>query len=485
MKQYMLLTLLLFAFGCTQQGGQPGTQPPISAPLATSYLNYSDGHISFQHPDWTSAQTNEEQMFMARMNAGCFFSAAKYPVPPSFYKDVLRQYAGSITEDGEYVSFSKTDGGNQMNAKLRLVYCNYQTYVISVACANSQPDSSFNISAEITGGNPSVSTILSSVSCAPSQLNTKPKLGMVANPKNDDPAMFMDAIKEARENGVDVLYWYFAWKGLYNNWTVSDYLMEAFSQEGRSAVTLSIIHTNVLGQYPDKYFSFSDPGFKEEFSDFAADFAERYHPDYLFVGNEVDDYLYAHRDKIPAFKEILSETREKVHAVSPDTKVGFTTTYHDAKTNNATDIIVELAPEADLIGYTAYGYHGMFVFDNVSLGRFMLEDVKNIVPGKPYAIVETGWSSSSLLSSSKAKQAEFAEEYFSFVETTDAEFVNWFSLHDGRDCTDAANSFLTDLPQVKEDEEFMTVFKEYLCTIGLKMSDGTPKQAWGVWEENT
>jgi len=111
--------------------------------------------------------------------------------------------------------------------------------------------------------------------------------------------------------------------------------------------------------------------------------------------------------------------------------------------------------------------------------------VKNIVPGKPYAIVETGWSSSSLLSSSKAKQAEFAEEYFSFVETTDAEFVNWFSLHDGRDCTDAANSFLTDLPQVKEDEEFMTVFKEYLCTIGLKMSDGTPKQAWGVWEENT
>ena len=467
MKHYLLLALLLFAFGCTQPA--TGSQPPISAPPPISYLNYSDGHISFQYPDWASAQTNDEQMFMARMNAGCFFSAAKYPVPPSFYKDMLRQYAGSIQEDGEYASFSKTDGGNQMNAKLRLVYCNYQTYVISIACSNAQPDSSF----------------LSSVSCAPSQASTKPKVGMVANPKNDDPAMFMDAIKEARENGVDVLYWYFAWGGLYNNWTVSDYLLEAFSQEGRSAVTLSIIHTTVLGQYPPQYSSFDDPGFKEEFSDFAAEFAARYHPDYLFVGNEVDDYLYAHRDKIPAFKEILSETREKVHAVSPNTKVGFTTTYHDAKSHNATDIIVELAPEADIIGYTVYGYHDMFVFDNVSLGRFMLDDVKNIVPGKPYAIVETGWSSSSMLSSSEETQAQFAGEYFSFVETTDAEFVNWFSLHDGKDCTDAANSFLTDMPWVEEDEEFMVVFKEYLCTIGLKESDGTPKQAWGVWEWNT
>ncbi|MEW5996360.1 MAG: hypothetical protein AB1657_02065 [Candidatus Micrarchaeota archaeon] len=480
MKNYafpFFMLLLLFSAGCTGNApAQPpasGSQLPVSGSQQTAasiqYLDYSDGRISFRYPDWPSAQPTDAQMFMARAMGACLFSAAKYPVPPSFYKGVLMQYAGSIQEDGEYVSFSKMEGSNQMNAKLRLVYCNYQTYVISTACANAQPDSSF----------------LSSVSCSPSTLNTKPKVGMVATPRNDDPALFMDAIKEARENGVDVLYWYFTWKGLYSNWSISDYVMEALSQEGRTAITFNIIHTSVLGQYPDKYSSFSDPGFRGEFSDFAADFAERYHPDYLFVGNEVDDYLYAHRDKIPAFREILAETREKVHAVSPETKVGFTATYHDAVKNNATDIIVELAPEADLIGYTVYGYHDLFVFDNVSLGRYMLGDVKNVVPGKPYAVVETAWSSSLLLSSSEGRQAEFAEEYFSYLESTDAEFVNWFGLHDGKDCTDDADTFLTDAPWVKEDEEFMVPFREYLCTIGLKSSDGTPKQAWGVWQENT
>lgn len=466
MKHYILLALLVFAFGCTQQGQpasssqQPATngQFPASSPPAVQYNDYSDGHISFQRPRWPDAQSNDQQTFLAKAEGNCYFSAAKYPVPPSFYRDMIRQYAGSITENG-----------NQMNADLRLVYCDYQTYVISIACAGAQPESGF----------------LSSVSCFPSQLNTKAKVGMVANPRNDDPALFTEGIREARENGVDVLYWYFAWKGLYNNWSIADYVMEAFSQGGRSAITLSVIHTSVLGQYPDKYSSFTDEGFREEFSDFAADFAGRYHPDYLFVGNEVDDYLYIHRDEIPAFKEILRETREKVHAVSPNTKVGFTTTYHDAIRNNATDIIVELAPEADIIGYTAYGYHDLFVFDNVSLGRDVLEDARNIVPGKPYAIVETAWSSSPLLSSSEGLQAEFTEEYFSFVESTDAEFVNWFGLHDGRDCTEAANSFLTDNPAVMENEGFMVPFREYLCTIGLKESDGTPKQAWEVWQEST
>jgi hypothetical protein len=473
MRVFLICPALFLAFilfsGCSQN-----PQPPLQQnPIVPTYSNYSDGYLSFSYPDWPDAE-KKDQNYLVKNNGTCVFAAARYPsVPSRMLKDRLESEFGSSFSGngGEYLDFAMSPGGTQFDARTRVIYCNYDTYSLTIACTGETPGSSF----------------LTAASCGKRNLTVVQKSALIPTPTNDNPSGILPAIREARENGVDVLDWYFDWRGLDGNWTASDFIMEPLSYEGRSAAMVEVIHTSVLSKYPERFDSFDDPGFADEFSDFSAAFVARYKPDYYFVGSEVDDYLYSHREKIPAFKELLRKTREKVKAANPATKFGFTVTYHDALKNNATDIARTLAPEADLVAFTSYGYHDMFDFDNVSQGVSYLEGVKDVVPGKPYVIIETGWSSSTLLNSSEEKQAEFTEAYFDFIRanTTDAEFVKWWGLNDGKDCTEGAESFLTEHPELKDDDSFMVPFKEYLCSLALKRSDGTPKKAWLVWRENS
>ncbi len=463
MEKLIVLLMCILLLGCTQK-------QDVSQQLA--YSNYTDTYLSFRYPNWPTA-ANADPNFLVKNNGSCVFAAAKYPNMPIklFQNHLENQFGSSFGGTGnEYLDYSFTSNGTQFLARSRVFYCNYDTYSITFACSGSLP---------------SDTSVLSSASCYKRNLTTMPKLAMIPTPSNDNVSGIVAAIKEARENGVDVLDWYLSWKTLDGNWTVSDYLMEPLAYEGRSAAMVEVIHTTVLPEYPRGYKSFDDPGFKDDFADFSAEFVKRYKPDYYFVGGEVDDYLYNHRDKIPAFKEILHVTREKVKQANPTTKFGFVVTYHDALTHNATDIAKTLAPEADLIAYTSYGYTGAFVFDNISRGVSYLNGVRDIVPGKSYAILETGWSSSARLNSSEEKQAEFVREYFTFINSTDAEFVKWWGIHDGKNCTESAKSFMTEMPWLENDASFMVPFTEYMCSLGLKHSDGTPKKAWGVWQSNT
>ncbi len=453
MRGIFLLAVFMLVYGCAQ--------------AETTYSTYEKGGLTFEYPDWPDADLTD-QNFLVKNNGRCVFAASEYPVPSAMLKDTLQDELDSEFE-GEYINFTIAPNTEEFDARTRVMYCDYQTYALTMACLDGLDDTSFFSRAE----------------CEKREMETKPKLGMIPYPADDDPSLLVPAFRESRENGVEVLYWYLKWKDLDSNWTVADWVMEPLSYEGKTAVVVGVIHTNVLGEYPSRYSSFDDPGFKEDFAEFSAEFVKRYKPDYYFVGNEVDDYLWNHRDKLPAFKELLSQTRDRIKEESPSTKVGFTTTYHDALTHNATGIIVELSDEADLIGYTCYGYHGTFVFDNVSKGLAYLDELETVVPGKPFAVVEAGWSSSTLLESSEEKQKEYAEGFFEYLETTDAEFVNWFALHDGVDCTEGAESFLVDMPEMKENDEFMVPFKEFLCSLGIQNSDGTPKKAWQTWQDKT
>jgi hypothetical protein len=246
---------------------------------------------------------------------------------------------------------------------------------------------------------------------------------------------------------------------------------------------MNVIHTNVLGKYPPEFDSFVDPGFKEEFAEFSVDFVERYQPDYYFVGGEVDIYLDNHRDEIPAFQEVLSQTYREVKKASPQTIVGLVVTYHYARDYDALDIIQTLAPECDILGYTVHPHLENFSYRDISRGLEYLNEVSEVVPDKPFAIIETCWSSSPLLESSEELQAEFVHDFFSFVDSGGAEFVIWFSLNDQCDCSEAARTHLEPHPEVMEDEEYVRFFEEFMCSPGLKYADGSPKKAWYTWQQ--
>jgi hypothetical protein len=277
MKKLLVIILCILLFGCTQKTNQ-------TAQLV-SYSNYSDGYISFQYPVWPTA-ANSDQNFLVKNNGSCVFAAAKYPnVPSLMFRNYLeKQFNSSFSgANNEYLSYTFSSGNAKFLARSHVIYCNYDTYSLTLACSGSLP---------------SDTSVLDSLTCKKRILGTTRKLAMIPTPSNDNVSGIVAAIKEARENGADVLDWYFSWKGLDGNWTVSDYLMEPVQYEGRSAAMVEVIHTNVLPDYPRGYKSFDDTGFMEDFAGFSAEFVKRYKPDYYFVGGEVDDYLYNHRDKI-------------------------------------------------------------------------------------------------------------------------------------------------------------------------------------------
>jgi hypothetical protein len=92
--------------------------------------------------------------------------------------------------------------------------------------------------------------------------------------------------------------------------------------------------------------------------------------------------------------------------------------------------------------------------------------------GKPLILQEVGYPSSAMLNSSEQKQAEFVANVFTAWQAAGDRipFLSSFALHDfsPQICEDLAKYY--DLP---DDENF----KAYLCSLGLRRANGTPKLA--------
>lgn len=432
---------------------------------ADNYLTYNDDAITFQYPDWPDQTPPEKEIFLFKSNGTEVFTAARYQVPPEILKQELVKSLGAEI-DGEYAYYVLDPDGAAMQSVTRILYSDYETYALSLA-GPERPDESLLTTAQIITR----------------ELKTLEGVGIMPLPANDDVSLLGAACREARSLGAEYLDYYFFWGWMADDWSVADHIMSRLSHEGKAVAVMNVIHTNVLGEYPPEYEHFADPGFKEDFAEFSVEFVERYQPEYYFIGGEVDIYLSEHRDEIPAFQEVLSHAYQEIKAASPETQVGLVTTYHFARDFGALDIITTLAPEVDIIGYTVHPYTDNYNYRDVSRGLQYLNEVPDVVPGMPFAIVETGWNSSELLDSSEELQAEFVRDFFTFAESGGAEFIIWFSLHDQGDCTEAAATHLEPLPHLQADEEYVRAFEEFMCIFGLKNSDGSPKQAWHVWKE--
>jgi hypothetical protein len=428
------------------------------------FLTYSDKAISFEYPDWPDVAPDEVEIFLLKSNGTEVFSAARYPVPSTLMKQEMERNLGAVF-DGEYAYHRLGSGETALNAITRVLYSDYQTYTLTLA-GPVTPDAG----------------LLSTAVCRSRELNTRDNVGIMPIPPNCDSALLTSSIREARSLGAGVVSWYFFWGGLEDDWTVADYIMEGLSHEGKAVVVMNVIHTNVLGKYPPEFESFTDPGFKEAFAEFSVAFVERYQPEYYFIGGEVDIYLDGHREEFPAFQELLGYAYREIKKSSPETEVGLVVTYHYARDYDALDIIRELAPDCDILGYTVHPHLENFSYRDISRGLEYLNEVPDVVPGKPFAIIETCWSSSALLESNEELQAEFVHDFFSFVDSGGAEFVIWFSLNDQCDCSEAARTHLEPLPDLMENEQYVRFFEEFMCSPGLKYADGSPKKAWHIWQ---
>lgn len=438
---------------------------PQDTPEEPGLLTWTDEAITFKYPDWPEISPEEEEIFLFRSDGVSVFFASTYPVPSPLLKLELQKNLDAVL-DGDYLRYKLDTGEKELEAVSRVIYSNYSTYLVTIASENN------------TNG-----SILSYAKPVKRVLKQDQRVGIMPIPADDDSSLIPHACRTARDLGAGIISWYFFWGGLENDWTVADCVMECLSLEGKTAVVMNIIHTNVIGKLPPEFSHFKDPGFKEAFAEFSVEFVKRYKPDYYFIGGEVDIYLDSHRDEIPAFKEVYDYAYAELKKACPDTKAGSVFAYHYARDYDALDIVRTLSENCDIVGYTVHPHEENFSYRNVSRGLEYLSEVPSVVPGKPFGILETCWSSSPMLDSSEEKQAEFVHDFFSFIETSGAEFVIWFSLHNQGDCSEAAQIHLAPHADLQADEAYVKVFEEFMCSPGLYYSDGTPKKAIEVWKD--
>lgn len=205
---------------------------------------------------------------------------------------------------------------------------------------------------------------------------------------------------------------------------------------------------------------------------------------YLSIGNEVDAYLRAHPAEWTSFKAFFDAAVDHAHTLDPDIQVGVTATAEGALTLSRNDL-QQLNENSDVIILTYYpidfGADGTVTVRTPQSPANDFADMLAFAGDRPLLLQEVGYPASPLNASTDSLQAEFIDSVFSAWRdySDDIPFLNFFVLHDftAQICADFTVYYgVAGLGNADS-------FTAYLCTLGLRKDDGTPRQAWDTLQQ--
>ena len=497
MKFKRIFPLLLLVFLLSSCGGNEIVSTPTTPGSSFEIFNYE----GFQAvvPNWEESPEMDEASVLTLVKEGQFIAVNQYPHHPDFFAAQFKTFIDEdpnafLVQEGEingkpFFEFTSRENNQTMRLNAVLDYCQGYTYAL------------------VTGGRDTVENadlfqqVLGSSSCQdPLQVPDldQGKIGMIVNPAQDDPLEgFFPALRLAKENGVQVIHTYLQWGEVEPTpgerfWEWQDFLLGYRIHEGfEISLVVNVIHTAVRGSIPEDLedMNFDDPEFIQRFTEFILDVLDRYPVQYLSIGNEVNDYFVDHQNEIPAYEKFFLEVSSAIHKKHPDVMVGMTFAYHDAERSNTLDIIQRL-DLGDFLPVTLYLYNQGFTFDrDPDELEGYVNRILDLAGEKPIAIVEIGWNTAESLKGNQSDQAAFLREAFRLLaqHRDKIEFLAWFALHDHKpeNSYESALSFIPHRPDLAGNEEFMEIFVDFLNYLGLREIDGTPKEAWFVFQEES
>ena len=193
---------------------------------------------------------------------------------------------------------------------------------------------------------------------------------------------------------------------------------------------------------------------------------------YLSIGNEVDVYLQTNPAEVAAYRQFFADAVSYVHQQAPGLKVGVTATF-DGAAGPAATIMTDLNQASDVVILTYYPLTAGFAVRDSTAPASDFPVMLGFDPAKPVVLQEVGYPASPLLGSSDAAQASFVANVFMAWENANGRvpLLSFFLLHD---LTEATCNTLGDYYGLPNSAEF----KAYLCTLGLRHTDGTSRPAW-------
>jgi hypothetical protein len=203
---------------------------------------------------------------------------------------------------------------------------------------------------------------------------------------------------------------------------------------------------------------------------------------YFVIGNEVDVYLDKHRDELAGFQQFLLAAMHAVRQRFPQAQIGVSVTY-EGYLSDRKDIISLMIAASDTAFFTFYPQVAMKFFPPDETPA-QLDILISAAQNKPVLLQEVGYPSGSK-TSSEAIQAEFFRVIIPAIQARQQiKLASLFALHDFEPklCDMLAGYY--GVSGIMSLMPWVTEFKAFLCTLGLKTSDGQPKQAWNVVMES-
>ena len=347
-----------------------------------------------------------------------------------------------------------------------------------------------------------------------SGINTDLPLGIFLSQKGNmadwNDATLLDSVRTAKTGGISLAVWTEEWgsielqRGVYE-WNLWDYITDFTEDHGlKLSMALELAHIAGNGNYPDdivfnnNFFEDdnndgvpNEGSFAEAFLIFTDRFVKRYKGklDYLWLGQEVDYYLYNHSDQKESFFKLYDRFDKTVKSVDPKIKTGIVGSYHLALSagEDQMNMLKACARESEVIALTVYPQDSGSQTPPVSDIKSYFSNLINAFPDSKIAIHETAWSSSGK-GSTESAQTEYLVELSKFVKENSSRF-EMFSLYILYDFSSSDNITIADSYGMSHDEDFL----KFHGSMGLinnevdddgKIINSSAKPSWTIWIKN-
>lgn len=196
---------------------------------------------------------------------------------------------------------------------------------------------------------------------------------------------------------------------------------------------------------------------------------------FVSVGNEVEGWLESRPDEVPGYVSFVGAAREHAHKLAPELGVGATITHGGIA--RGVDFLDDLLAVSDAAALTYYPLYDDFSVRDPSVASADLEQILTAAGDLPVLFQEVGYPSGESPVAHNGSSAESQRQFISnfFAAMRQQPQVRLASVFQFSDWSSAVCDLLV---QYYTGQDTAPQLHEFLCSLGLRAADGTPKPAY-------